>query len=110
MFFSIILEADVKHDATIFNMEKKFHEQDVRKLISTATKLIETRFFDQIANENLCGISVSGQMHGIVFWNSKSIIDYRNDSEWNCSNLITWMDQRCSTVFLDTLPLFFFDY
>jgi hypothetical protein len=50
-------------------------------------------------------------MHGVVLWNSKSLINFNGESfdKIDCSRLITWMDGRCSTEFLAGLPKYFFE-
>nr|CCA24849.1 sedoheptulokinase putative [Albugo laibachii Nc14] len=52
-------------------------------------------------------ICVCGQMHGIVWWCSRDLLEaakrlYRNGcgDHWPWSDLITWEDQRCSEAFL----------
>ena len=50
---------------------------------------------------NVRHIGISGQMHGVLFWN-----DDKDESGYNRhSNLITWMDQRCNADgFIESLP------
>lgn len=54
-------------------------------------------------------ISICGQMHGCVLWNSNSFFDYIDHNQEfqimpSVSDLYNWQDNRCTNQFLATLP------
>lgn len=38
-----------------------------------------------------------------MFWNKETLKEI-NYNQWDCSNFITWIDQRCDEIFLNSLP------
>lgn len=96
MKFSIIDEHSKSHNATVETENPLFSEQCPQKIVEVLVELLKK--FDLT---NLKSICCSGQMHGIILWNKN--VDFKN--EWSCSNLITWLDQRCDSQFLDSLPV-----
>ncbi|MCL4136925.1 UNVERIFIED_CONTAM: hypothetical protein GTU68_040193 [Idotea baltica] len=54
-------------------------------------------------------IGVCGQMHGCMLWKQGTAWERKPDSERyemkDVSNLYTWQDSRCSTEFLEQLPV-----
>ncbi|KAL3103900.1 hypothetical protein niasHT_022415 [Heterodera trifolii] len=94
------LEWDRKHNALIEREEKDRHEQSPKKILDTVQKLLGEMETDKLAQVK--GIGISGQMHGVMLWETDSIglgVD-----RCHCSPLITWMDSRCDEQFLRTLP------
>ena len=84
--------------------EAKRSEQDVSKIMQAVCTCL-TRITDKNRASVKC-ISVSGQMHGVLLWNSdlqSSLADGKlivNDT----SNIITWQDQRASGDYIVSLP------
>lgn len=99
----LLYEKSDSHSAFV-KTELNRHEQDPPKVVTTLFALLEDA---QPYLENVEGITITGQMHGIVLWNSKGMFEVKessNDNVWDCSNLITWMDQRCDNKFLKKIP------
>uniref|UniRef100_A0A914DLL0 Carbohydrate kinase FGGY N-terminal domain-containing protein n=1 Tax=Acrobeloides nanus TaxID=290746 RepID=A0A914DLL0_9BILA len=87
---TVIQELSSPHNATLTNPNPKQHEQNPMKICNTVMELLEKCNLSQIDQ-----IVVTGQMHGVVLWEHKSVMDfvYGVSQGVNCSNLITWMDQ-----------------
>ena len=90
------------------------HTQDVGKIFQCLHILLSSIPSHLMAR--VTDITVTGQMHGIVGWLGnglafieRSKIDNKklevNVSGGGCGKLFTWMDRRCSKVFLDSLPV-----
>ncbi|XP_055353989.1 sedoheptulokinase-like [Paramacrobiotus metropolitanus] len=82
-------------------------EQSVPKIWHTVNSLL-----DSVKEEWLklvVAIGICGQQHGIVLWNSDACRRESLESDLQkpgaISHLITWQDQRCSTGFLESLPV-----
>jgi sedoheptulokinase len=68
-------------------------EQDPKAILRTLKDCILE--IPPAVRQQICAIGVTGQMHGVVLWNSLS---------GEVSNLVTWQDQRClSDHFLEQL-------
>ena len=86
-----------------------FNEQDPRQIILTLDSIL-CKLNDDI--DDVTDISVTGQMHGVLLWKRKekeNISDMTMTSLFegkvsHWTNLITWQDQRCDRLFLDSLP------
>lgn len=58
----------------------------------------------------VCGIGVSGQMHGVLFWKTGQGCEWMEGGAAPAfkpravSNLVTWQDGRCNSGFLASLP------
>uniref|UniRef100_A0A8C4STC3 Sedoheptulokinase n=1 Tax=Erpetoichthys calabaricus TaxID=27687 RepID=A0A8C4STC3_ERPCA len=74
-------------------------EQDVGRIVNALNECVAVLPKDQL--QKVVRIGVSGQMHGVVFWNLRHKSDFK---EKTTSNLITWQDGRCSAEFLASLP------
>ncbi|XP_061154664.1 sedoheptulokinase isoform X2 [Syngnathus typhle] len=74
-------------------------EQDTGRILETLNQCVGLLPADKL--QHVCSIGVSGQMHGVLFWNAESGCDW---SRGNFSQLITWQDGRCSNSFLSSLP------
>ncbi|TKR76996.1 hypothetical protein L596_018050 [Steinernema carpocapsae] len=68
-----------------------WHEQDPKKILEALDGLLEGLDWSKVTRA-----CVSGQMHGIVVWDEETLETK--------TNLVTWMDARCSKEFLETLP------
>ena len=82
-------------------------EQHVGRILASLDKVMQK--FPLESKKKVVAVGVSGQMHGIVLWNSDlhfgSILRSPDScSSDNISPLITWRDGRCSDEFLSTLP------
>ncbi|XP_049599596.1 sedoheptulokinase isoform X2 [Syngnathus scovelli] len=77
----------------------KAKEQDTGRILETLNQCVGLLPADKL--QHVCSIGVSGQMHGVLFWNAESDCDW---SRGNFSQLITWQDGRCSNSFLSSLP------
>ncbi|XP_051903863.1 sedoheptulokinase isoform X1 [Hippocampus zosterae] len=77
----------------------KAKEQDTARILDTLNRCVGLLSKDKL--QHVCSIGVSGQMHGVLFWNAKSGCDW---SRGDLSQLITWQDGRCSNSFLSSLP------
>ncbi|KAM9788227.1 sedoheptulokinase [Neosynchiropus ocellatus] len=100
-----IVESQVlptKSDITDGAGETYMREQDPIRIIGALNRCMSQLSFDKL--QHVCGIGVSGQMHGVLFWKgcNRSSEDYFNSE--GCSQLITWQDGRCSSSFLSSLP------
>ncbi|XP_067573520.1 sedoheptulokinase isoform X2 [Pseudorca crassidens] len=83
-------------------------EQDVRRIIQALHECLAALPRQQLCK--VCGIGVSGQMHGVMFWKTGQ------GCEWTeagaapvfepraVSHLVTWQDGRCGSKFLASLP------
>uniref|UniRef100_A0A0N5BLK9 FGGY_N domain-containing protein n=1 Tax=Strongyloides papillosus TaxID=174720 RepID=A0A0N5BLK9_STREA len=80
------------HNSTIKNLPSSYHEQDPHKILETIIYLIKN---PPIQFNKIESLRISGQMHGIILWNSLT-----NRKMEKCSNLITWMDERYDDTFL----------
>ncbi|XP_056449754.1 sedoheptulokinase [Gadus chalcogrammus] len=81
------------------------HEQETGIIISTLNKCIALLPREKLLNVSRIG--VSGQMHGVLFWKSKTGCDWQNRDFFvvkDTSQLVTWQDGRCSAHFLSSLP------
>ncbi|XP_061608565.1 sedoheptulokinase isoform X1 [Phyllopteryx taeniolatus] len=74
-------------------------EQNTVRILDTLNRCVGLLPGDKL--QHVCSIGVSGQMHGVLFWNAQSGGDW---SGGNFSQLITWQDGRCSESFLSSLP------
>jgi sugar (pentulose or hexulose) kinase len=72
------------NDADIKNLPAGWYEQDPQQIYSQCLALIKELLKD-ITAEEVVGIGISGQMHGVLLVNEKLEPE---------SNLITWQDQR----------------
>ncbi|XP_062844700.1 sedoheptulokinase [Trichomycterus rosablanca] len=83
-------------------------EQDPVKIIATLDQCMSALPKDKL-NKVVC-IGVSGQMHGVLFWKSKTGCEWCSSHvghmfrPQDVTRLITWQDGRCSTDFLSSLP------
>jgi sugar (pentulose or hexulose) kinase len=84
------------HNSTIQCENPLFSEQNPKKIVEVVVDLIK-----QLDLKDLKSICTSGQMHDIILWDKTG--DFLSDN-WRCSNVVTWMDQRCNTDFLASLP------
>lgn len=81
-----------------------------RKVIEIWTCL-ETclRALDSSKLQDVCAVGICGQMHGCILWKDEAGHLDPNDTTMalangNCSNLVTWQDERCTQSFLSSLP------
>uniref|UniRef100_A0A0N4V9K3 FGGY_N domain-containing protein n=1 Tax=Enterobius vermicularis TaxID=51028 RepID=A0A0N4V9K3_ENTVE len=86
-----------QHKAAVVNADRSRNEQNVEKIFTTIQQLLFSLGTALSTVETVC---VSGQMHGIVLWNGAALLQ----GKFYCSPLITWMDTRASTEFIDSLP------
>uniref|UniRef100_A0A0R3RIK5 FGGY_N domain-containing protein n=1 Tax=Elaeophora elaphi TaxID=1147741 RepID=A0A0R3RIK5_9BILA len=93
----IVMEKSAVHDAWLKNESNLHGEQDPVKIMDALHNLIKSMEVKLSSNVT---VSITGQMHGIVFWNGHDLVE----GKFNCSPLITWTDQRVSKEFLDSLP------
>ncbi|XP_077597181.1 sedoheptulokinase isoform X3 [Stigmatopora nigra] len=77
----------------------KAKEQDTGRILETLDRCIDLLPRDKM--QHVGRIGVSGQMHGVLFWNSERGCDW---SKGKFSHLITWQDGRCDEKFLSSLP------
>ncbi|XP_067296190.1 sedoheptulokinase isoform X2 [Pseudorasbora parva] len=83
-------------------------EQDPALIIAALNQCMDALPKDKLKKVKFIG--VCGQMHGIVFWKSRSGSACLSKEESirlipkDFSQLITWQDGRCSTDFLSSLP------
>uniref|UniRef100_A0A1I7SUH2 FGGY_N domain-containing protein n=1 Tax=Bursaphelenchus xylophilus TaxID=6326 RepID=A0A1I7SUH2_BURXY len=96
----VVYEESSTHNAHV-NTTFNHDEQDPRKILTDLESIFKRNkhFLHEVE-----GITVTGQMHGILFWDSTADVWDGKDKE-STSNLITWMDQRCDESFLHSLPL-----
>lgn len=82
---------------------KDWAEQDVPKILKAACTCL-TRVTEKNRNK-ICCVSISGQMHGILLWNSDEQLSVSDSNILSCSSsLITWEDKRATKDFLSKLP------
>ena len=110
----VINSRKLEHHGNIdLRQEDKCFEQDPVCIFSTLEECLKN--LKDADNVDL--ISVSGQMHGLVLWNSdckfSAVTNPVNKFNRNAPNLpnprsfstlITWQDQRCSPEFIKKLP------
>uniref|UniRef100_A0A0N5ASL4 FGGY_N domain-containing protein n=1 Tax=Syphacia muris TaxID=451379 RepID=A0A0N5ASL4_9BILA len=96
--FSILKCVQQAHNANINNKNTEYYEQNPAVIFDTIKKLCHS--LETQSLETVSGICVTGQMHGIVLWNSKMLVQGIVCS----SPLITWMDRRVPQEFVDNLP------
>lgn len=79
-------------------------EQSIPRIMDAVCACI-LRATDKTRSNIRC-IAVSGQMHGVVLWNSdgKTPLSNTLDLASFTSNLYTWEDRRATTQFLISLP------
>ncbi|KAL4224095.1 hypothetical protein ACF0H5_017549 [Mactra antiquata] len=79
-------------------------EQDVSKIFDAVVSCL-IRITDKNRSLIKC-ISISGQMHGVLLWNSQnqSGLGENTITASNNSNLYTWQDKRATAEFLASLP------
>ncbi|VDK28948.1 unnamed protein product [Gongylonema pulchrum] len=94
----ILAQKSVVHDAWIKHQGNGYHEQDAAQILHVACSLLKSLDLAFCSYE--LTISVTGQMHGIVFWNGQDLAE----GKFNCSPLITWMDERVPKSFVKSLP------
>ncbi|CAD5215184.1 unnamed protein product [Bursaphelenchus okinawaensis] len=97
----VLYEKSKSHDSFVITNVGQ-HEQDSRKILQRLWDLLREANSNNLL-KSVQRITVTGQMHGIVFWNSK--LDFWSCKSHDYSNLITWMDQRCDSKFLESLPI-----
>ncbi|XP_036743284.2 sedoheptulokinase [Manis pentadactyla] len=84
-------------------------EQDVSRIIQALNECLAALPRQQL--RKVCGIGVSGQMHGVMFWKTGQGCEWTERGATPVfepravSHLITWQDGRCSSRFLASLPL-----
>uniref|UniRef100_A0A8C6VFH3 Sedoheptulokinase n=1 Tax=Naja naja TaxID=35670 RepID=A0A8C6VFH3_NAJNA len=84
------------------------NEQDVHGIIEALNACLVT--LSPATTQRVCCIGVSGQMHGVMFWEAgKGGTWTESGGRWafqpdKVSHLITWQDGRCSPNFLSSLP------
>uniref|UniRef100_A0AAF5DF48 FGGY_N domain-containing protein n=1 Tax=Strongyloides stercoralis TaxID=6248 RepID=A0AAF5DF48_STRER len=66
--------------------------------IDIGTTSIKICFNLPIQIDNVKSLRISGQIHGIILWNSSITRKLEK-----CSNLITWMDERCDENFIHNI-------
>ncbi|NIP25551.1 MAG: hypothetical protein GWN67_14240 [Phycisphaerae bacterium] len=75
-----------KNDTEIANLAAGYHEQDPLRIRDLCLELIQELLSEKnVRNDEVVGIGISGQMHGVLLVNS----DLQPET-----NLITWRDQR----------------
>ncbi|XP_003799165.1 sedoheptulokinase [Otolemur garnettii] len=83
-------------------------EQDVSRIIQALSECLAALPRQQL--QNVKGIGVSGQMHGVMFWKTGQGCEWTEGGPTTVfepravSHLITWQDGRCSSGFLASLP------
>ncbi|XP_041656646.1 sedoheptulokinase [Cheilinus undulatus] len=83
----------------------KAKEQEPVRIIDAVNRCIGLLSKEKL--QHVRSIGLSGQMHGVLFWNAKSGCDWSNRDFFtprDTSQLITWQDGRCSSHFLSSLP------
>nr|XP_039247948.1 sedoheptulokinase-like isoform X1 [Styela clava] len=96
------------HNANLTSSDNVSHfEQNPTKILTAlkeCLRLLKEEIGTRITTINT--ISICGQMHGCVLWNSDDQTNVENDGiYYPCSNLITWQDQRCDSEFILSLPV-----
>ncbi|KAK9412583.1 sedoheptulokinase [Crotalus adamanteus] len=98
------VQADVRNKEA----QLRENEQDVHRIIEALNGCLAS--FSPAFVQRVCCIGVSGQMHGVMFWEAaKGCTWTENGGRWTfqpdkASQLITWQDGRCSPQFLSSLP------
>nr|XP_008536322.1 PREDICTED: sedoheptulokinase [Equus przewalskii] len=83
-------------------------EQDVSRIIQALNECLTALPREQL--RKVCGIGVSGQMHGVMFWKTGQGCEWTEGGAaplfkpGTVSHLVTWQDGRCSSGFLASLP------
>ncbi|XP_053426055.1 sedoheptulokinase [Nycticebus coucang] len=83
-------------------------EQDVSRIIQALSECLAALPRQQL--QNVKGIGVSGQMHGVMFWKTGRGCEWTEGGPTTVfepravSHLVTWQDGRCSSRFLASLP------
>nr|XP_055173979.1 sedoheptulokinase isoform X2 [Nyctereutes procyonoides] len=83
-------------------------EQDVSRIIQALNECLAA--LPRQLLQEVCGIGVSGQMHGVMFWKTDQGCEWREGrvspvfEPGAVSHLVTWQDGRCSSGFLASLP------
>ncbi|MCP9257602.1 Sedoheptulokinase [Dirofilaria immitis] len=90
-------EKSVVHNAWVKNGSNLHREQDPVKILNVLQNLLKSM---EVKLSSKVAVSITGQMHGIVLWNGQDLAK----GEFNCSPLITWMDERVPVKFLESLP------
>lgn len=100
---SLIFSTTETTDAEVGNTQQK-SEHNVSKIMLAVGACL-TRITDKNRESVKC-ICVSGQMHGVLLWNSEdnnSLQDIKL-GVCNTTNLYTWQDKRVSDEFIMALP------
>ncbi|XP_032072376.1 sedoheptulokinase [Thamnophis elegans] len=98
----------VQADVPIGDAQLRENEQDVHGIIEALNCCLVSLSPD--FTQRVCCIGVSGQMHGVMFWEAgKGGTWTESGGRWTfrpdkVSHLITWQDGRCSPHFLSSLP------
>ncbi|XP_054989904.1 sedoheptulokinase [Sorex araneus] len=88
--------------------EPQGREQNVSQIIQALNECLDALPREHL--QKVCGIGVSGQMHGIMFWKTGQGCDWTKRGPSPVfepravSHLVTWQDGRCSSGFLASLP------
>ncbi|XP_056662913.1 sedoheptulokinase [Monodelphis domestica] len=80
-------------------------EQDVGRIVQAVGECLEA--LPAWQRRQVLRVGVSGQMHGVVFWQGGQAATWTEKGvlePQNVSRLITWQDGRCSPDFLASLP------
>ncbi|XP_049492776.1 sedoheptulokinase isoform X1 [Panthera uncia] len=83
-------------------------EQDVSRVIQALNECLAA--LPQQLLQEVGGIGVSGQMHGVMFWKTGQGCEWTEGGASPVfepravSHLVTWQDGRCSSEFLASLP------
>uniref|UniRef100_A0A8C9JBY4 Sedoheptulokinase n=1 Tax=Panthera tigris altaica TaxID=74533 RepID=A0A8C9JBY4_PANTA len=83
-------------------------EQDVSRIIQALNECLAA--LPQQLLQEVGGIGVSGQMHGVMFWKTGQGCEWTEGGASPMfepravSHLVTWQDGRCSSEFLASLP------
>ena len=95
--------------ASVCGAERGHAEHDVQAIVTALENTIKKIPPGQLAR--VSNVSICGQMHGCMFWNSKLTsswiwpeVESENLKIQNTSRLVTWEDGRCSQEFLSSLP------
>uniref|UniRef100_A0A4W4HMF1 Sedoheptulokinase n=2 Tax=Electrophorus electricus TaxID=8005 RepID=A0A4W4HMF1_ELEEL len=92
------------------NNEKYEHarEQDPARIIGAVDQCMDVLPTEKL-RDVIC-IGVSGQMHGVIFWKTKTGCEWSSSDAGHTfrprdvSQMITWQDGRCGSDFLSSLP------
>uniref|UniRef100_A0A8C5S7T2 Sedoheptulokinase n=2 Tax=Laticauda laticaudata TaxID=8630 RepID=A0A8C5S7T2_LATLA len=96
-------------DVPIKDAQLRESEQDVHGIIDALNACLVT--LSPAATRRVCCIGISGQMHGVMFWEAgKGGTWTESGGRWafqpdKVSHLITWQDGRCGPNFLSSLPV-----